>query len=317
MLIILAHKNPSVLQSENLTIVTQVKRFGTHCWVEHGHVLRQGGGTEGIRMEHFGYAEDGASQPLFFQQELDEEKQTRGIDRWNPGAGPRLILTQDPLGKDKDYGSYLVFRKLKQDVHGFEKNIEVFAKALQVNKEEAAARVVGRYRDGRSLIPATTPLGSPRRKPVLPNNFLYDTDWKGQHCPFHAHIRRMNPRWETNSAEYDRRIARRSISYGTLEEAKAGKEVGLLFMCYQQSLENQFEALQGEWAYTPKALPPTGYDGLIGRKLPEPSTDMPQWHIPEHATEAFIGGCVTPKGGEYFFAPSLRVLLNRLKHARL
>jgi Dyp-type peroxidase family len=304
-LIILAHRDPNVLQGEKRTLVTQVEKFGTYCWVEDGHVLRD---TKGMRMDHFGFV-DGHSQPLFFQQDLSKEKEERGIDLWNPSAGPCLVLTLDPLGRETDYGSYLVFRKLEQDVDGFTDQLRELAKALQKDEEDAAAFVLGRYRNGQPLVPHTTPQApSGLNKPVIPNNFRYDMDWNGRRCPFHAHIRRMNPRWETNTAEYDRRIARRSISYG----ARGDKSVGLLFMCYQQSLEHQFEALQGEWAHTPKGLPPSGYDGLIGRKLVSSSTGGPQWHIEVCTTEAFIGSCVTLQGGEYFFAPSLSFLRSRL-----
>ena len=318
-MILVAHSEQNVLDKTIYKLETQLSQLTTRYWIERGEVLRR----DGRRVEHFGYAGDGASQPLFFQQDLDKEERERGIDQWNPGAGPQLVLTHDPLGGALDYGSYLVFRKLEQDVEGFAAQLRTLTDQLRrlknddaqwIDEEYAAALVAGRFRNGQPLIHHTISWAPPGlHRTLIPNNFRYDMDWNGQLCPFHAHARRMNPRWETNLAEYDRRIARRGIPYGV----PGTKPVGLLFMCYQQSLKNQFEALQGEWAYTPKDFPPSGYDGLIGRKLAPSSTGGQHWHIQGGTTEAFIGNCVTLKGGEYFFAPSLNVLRNLLRRPRL
>jgi Dyp-type peroxidase family len=303
-LILLAHHNKNTLQEAQQTLVdNHIRPFTVHSWMEYGHVLYKE--EDGAREEHFGYA-DGLSQPLFFQCDLDTEAQTRGIDQWNPGVGPHLVLTRDPLGEEMvDYGSYVVFRKLEQDVARFAEQIRSFAQAEGVDEQIVRARVVGRFRDGTPLVLSDAPSVPTDAKTVGPNNFRYDTDWQGQRGPFNAHIRRMNPRWAPGSLAYDRRIARRGIPYG----ARGDKSVGLLFMCYQQNLKTQFEALQGEWAQTPAAFPHTGPDSLIGRvPTGEQSTAPKRWAILGQVTAPSMSDCVTLKGGEYFFAPSIRVL---------
>ncbi|MCE2661350.1 MAG: Dyp-type peroxidase, partial [Microcystis sp. 53602_E8] len=80
-------------------------------------------------------------------------------------------------------------------------------------------------------------------------------------CPFHAHIRKTNPRGDTgivesspgfNEAlkiEKNHRITRRAVSYGENDATKEPeKDSGLLFICFQSSIENQFNFMQARWA---------------------------------------------------------------------
>lgn len=296
-LILLAHQDKEALDAARQSLIdAPVRPFVAHAWVENGAMLGASQDEARPRVEHFGFA-DGLSQPVFFQSDSERK---RPKTSWHTGVGPHLVLTRDPLGGDTDYGSYLVFRKLEQDVAGFEKQLHALAAALSISPDEAAARVIGRFKDGRPLALAATASSLA----AIPNtdNFRYDIDWAGKHCPFNAHIRRMNPRWVPGELRYDRRIARRGIPYGT---PGSGQPVGLLFMCYQQNLASQFEALQGEWAHTAQAFPPSGEDALLGHNAASPGTGGQQ------ALPA-MGGCVTLKGGEYFFAPSLHVLRTRL-----
>lgn len=300
-MILLAHHDKNMLLDAQKTLIDDyIGPLTAHHWPESGNVLRR----DGLSVEHFGYV-DSHSQPLFFQRDLEKERQERGIDEWNPGVGPHLVLTQDPLGEvTTDYGSYVVFRKLEQDVARFERQIHSFAQDMGIDEEVAMARVVGRFRDGTPLVRSDTPSGSPGA--MVPNNFRYDTDWDGQRCPFTTHIRRMNPRWAPGELEYDRRIARRGIPYSAPDD----KSVGMLFICYQQSLKDQFEALQGKWAQSPEAFPPTlEADRLIGREpTGEELDELKKRAVPGQATAPSVSNCVTLKGGEYFFAPSKRVL---------
>ena len=105
-------------------------------------------------------------------------------------------------------------------------------------------------------------------------------------CPFHAHIRRLNPREESavnvatlanNTAERRHQIARRSIPYGvSLEVTRDDYPVnqlptfkaGILFMGFQRSLSNQFGFLQIEWANSGTRSGSQiriGVDPIIGR----------------------------------------------------
>jgi deferrochelatase/peroxidase EfeB len=108
--------------------------------------------------------------------------------------------------------------------------------------------------------------GTIEARQATANDFNYRQDRIGDKCPFHAHIRRLNPRGETAvnqvssaavAAERRHRIARRSISYGVspgvlLDYGQVNQlptcGVGILFMCFQRSLSNQFGFLQIVWA---------------------------------------------------------------------
>jgi hypothetical protein len=99
-------------------------------------------------------------------------------------------------------GSFVVYRKLQQDVAGFWQFLEREAARL-FEREDAermiwlAARLVGRWPSGAPLVLA--PHGDDRQ---LGNrdDFLYRDDGGGLSCPIGAHIRRANPRDDIMSA---------------------------------------------------------------------------------------------------------------------
>lgn len=185
---------------------------------------------------------------------------------------------------------------------------------------------VGRFRDG-------TPVTLSQKDGMdlaRANNFTYADDAQGLQCPFHAHIRKVNPRGDTvvgrnasADAERGHRIVRRGITYGKrrpdLRDAP-GYGVGLLFMCFQRSIANQFALMQRMWAGNPCfAKPAAGRDPIIGQRAPGEIAGAPQWPVewgkPETKPVEF-GGYVTLKGGEFFFAPSIRFLTTcRSAHA--
>ncbi len=75
----------------------------------------------GDGIEHFGYV-DGRSQPLFIAEDLDHERETTdGTDRWDPLVPLQHVLVPDP-GCTHAFGSYLVYRKLEQDVRAFKRS---------------------------------------------------------------------------------------------------------------------------------------------------------------------------------------------------
>jgi deferrochelatase/peroxidase EfeB len=144
--------------------------------------------------------------------------------------------------------------------------------------------------------------------------------------------------------ELGHRIARRGITYGGPLSAADGlddlpeKGVGLLFMCYQSDIWEQFEFIQRFWCNNPNFLEPgqsnnsnpnyekTGLDAVIGQKqgeqfdpvigeAPKPPQNWPQeWDKPTIQPpvqpENQFGQFVTLKGGEYFFSPSITFLRN-------
>ena len=223
--------------------------------------------------EHFGF-DDGISNPFFKGTGAHRnnvigggkvtDKNPGTIEGWEPLETGEFILgykdeafeyPEAPmpplLGRN---GTYMVFRKLHQNVGSFETYIRETAKRLGVEEEFLKAKFVGRWPNGAPLATfptkesaddfgkryqaasaqwrnATTPeekatafevYAALRTKLVA---FNYDDDLAGAHCPIGAHIRRSNPRgsleygrtgaFETHGALTNRRrILRRGLPYG-------------------------------------------------------------------------------------------------------
>jgi len=328
-MILLADDDEQLLLRRARQVLSQVRAVGRVLAIERGRALRN---ETGLAIEHFGYA-DGVSQPLFLQSDLDREsQQAGGIDKWNPAAPLNLALIKDPNVRAEDcFGSYFVFRKLEQNVRGFKQREEELAEALgfgsEEEKERAGALVVGRFEDGTPVVLEKVAPATPANPPI--NNFKYDLDDpSATKCPFHAHIRKTNPRGDVaknfgvdeEQAERSRRIVRRGITYGERKDdlesddlnTKPTKDVGLLFMCFQSSIPHQFGFMQKSWANNVDFVKPgTGRDPVIGQKGNDPA--VPQTWSQEWGgtnTKQFdFGDFVTLKGGEFFFAPSIPFLL--------
>jgi deferrochelatase/peroxidase EfeB len=212
------------------------------------------------------------------------EKDGGKVDVWNPFEPLKLVLLPDPLTKDPDcLGSYFVFRKLEQNVRGFIIEEQQLAEKLGLqgaDRDRAGAMAVGRFRDGTPLVLSPTDGFAPPQE----NNFRYaSSDPDALKCPFHAHIRKTNPRGDivkrgvTEEAERSRRIARRGIPFGernpdpdhfnALGDVPSGG-VGLLFMCFQSSIRKQFAFMQRGWANNKDFVhkPDTGLDPVIGQR---------------------------------------------------
>jgi Dyp-type peroxidase family len=270
--------------------------------VEFGKVIRN---EYGRAIEHFGYV-DGISVPVMLREDL------KPTTHWSPVAPLGQALVRDPGGAaDISFGSYMVFRKLEQDLPAFERAEHQLARMLglvEEDEERAGAMLIGRFEDGTPVVLAKEDGLSPDQ-PV--NDFNYADDPLGQRCPIHAHIRKVNPRGESvtqkspfcedERAERAHMIVRRGITY----------DAGLLFIAYQSSIEDQFEFMQRYMANNPGFVTSSaGLDPIIGQQASAPY----QWptHWGEAATPIAapfgIGSFITLKGGEYFFAPSLSFL---------
>jgi Dyp-type peroxidase family len=329
--ILLAHDDESELNREARVILQEVREFADVVAGERGKAMRN---ENCETAEHFGYV-DGRSQPLFLTEDIEDEcRKEPGTVAYDPSAPPNLVLVRDPNGAgDVSFGSYLVFRKLEQNVRDFKKAEEELARKLGLkgdDKERAGALIVGRFEDG-------TPVVLHKKEGFsdpIPNNFDYSKDRDGGRCPFHAHIRKINPRGETvdpRATEEERRrqmekershrIARRGITYGErCREPKdepegedlPTKDVGLLFMCFQSDIANQFEFMQGQWANDKDPLrQKTGIDPVIGQADGQAKDQSwpTTWGGSDRKTFSFAD-FVTLKGGEYFFAPSISALTN-------
>lgn len=318
-MVALADDAAEVVEAKTQEVLEEVADVAEVLTIESGTVLRN---AKGESIEHFGYV-DGRSQPLFLKVDLDFEKDGDGIDAWDPSAPLNLILVQDPFtGEVDSFGSFLVFRKLRQDVAGFNTAVEELAARLAADQPLAGAMVVGRFKDG---TPVTHQKGDGGG---AFNNFAYGADQVGNRCPFHAHIRKANQRGSNRllreEEERRRRIVRRGIPYGIRgppgSEGRGGGEVGLLFTSFQSSISRQFEFIQRSWVDNPNfpefLLIPglnTGDDPLIGQH-PRGTQKWPRtWgqggRILGRRRFNF-GDFVTLRGGEYFFAPSLSFLKN-------
>lgn len=274
--------------------------------------------SKGQSVEPFGFV-DGISQPIFVKTDLPSGQPSGSYD---PSAPLSLVLVRDPNGSGPySHGSFVVYRKLKQDVAGFHDDVRTLADKLRINSSLAAAYAVGRFSDGTPVILSDTPTGQPD------NSFQFALDPDGARCPFHAHIRKTNPRGDTGRSnqaplevERSHRIARRAFSYGS----ENGNNVGLQFFCYQSDISNQFEFIQSAWSNMTHFLQmDTGLDGLIGQ-IPMPPGECKRqenvggaqhwpnaWGDPSKGTTSYgFGRWVALQGGAYLFAPSICFLKN-------
>lgn len=328
-------------------------------------------------IEPFGFA-DGISQPVIDwerRQSTDLHERDRysnllaagevvlgypneyGLYTTRPLIDPRedglaqVLPEAEEAPSLKDFGrngSYLVIRQLQQDVPGFWQFLDREAGSLPEKREELAAKMVGRQRDGAPLAPreAGDIPGIPPEAGF--NHFTYERDGQGHHCPISAHIRRANPRsgdfppgvtgffsrllkilgFGRQRADEDlvassrfHRLLRRGRSYGPLlapedavkPEAPAA-ERGLQFIVLGASISRQFEFVQNAWVMSSK------FGGVQQERDPLLGTREPLAN--GEATDSFRrpdpGGpvrqtCrlpqfVTVRGGGYFFMPGLRAL---------
>lgn len=186
--------------------------------------------------------------------------------------------------------------------------------------------LVGRFEDG-TPIQLSDEAGIIRSAVI--NNFDYNIDIPSK-CPYHAHIRKSNPRSSMpvgfGGVQQAKKhiMARRGIPFGSRQDEPNDGQldnkpvladgVGLLFMSYQASIINQFEFIQKNWVNNPgfPHLDPTVPDGLdpvIGQGVPrEAGAYAVKYGNPLTLARAGFDQFVHMKGGEYFFAPSMNFL---------
>lgn len=339
-LVLIAHENEAktaALVKKLVELITDAGAKVVH--IQHGKALLN---AKGDGIEHFGYV-DGRSQPLLLAEDIDHEAANGGIARWDPTFPLTAALVPDPgvpvpAGEvNTSFGSFFIFRKLEQAVRAFKTREQQIADTLGlVNdaRESAGAMIVGRFEDGTPVTQSNTAQGL---API--NDFNYTGD-PGSRCPFHAHIRKVNPRGtggaEPVAQERLHIMPRRGIPFEDVKRAIHPDElpessslaeflanvapklpvngVGLLFMAYNAVLGQQFKFTQQTWANNPNfPIPGThGIDPVIGQGTNAPGAQvMPkEWDNPAASTNAGcpFAGFVTMKGGEYFFSPSLSFL---------
>jgi Dyp-type peroxidase family len=145
------------------------------------------------------------------------------LDGLNTNLGP--IAVAGPTWAEN--GSYLVFRRLRQDVKGFHSFLKTAAAKLaatnpalaNLTPDKLGAKMVGRWKSGAPILKAPD-----RDNPALAEDLDFefeDEDSQGLVCPFAAHIRKTYPRDTerfggavNESATQTRRLLRRGIPFG-------------------------------------------------------------------------------------------------------
>lgn len=147
------------------------------------------------------------------------------------------------------------------------------------------------------------------------NAFHYVDDPAGTAVPRSAHIRKVYPRDEDTPGGGEnntqlRRLLRRGIPYGaslnlTNPAPNDDGDRGLLFLCYQASIEDQFEFVQKAWVNNPDF--PEGGDGEDPVMAQSPAGRFTCPGSTPAVTSA-LAHFVKTTGGDYFFQPSISAL---------
>ena len=291
---------------------------------------------EGAR-EHFGFT-DGFSQPAI-EGVSDDRSPGGGVPL--PGGGWRALapgefvlgypdedtrddplrrLPNAPVGPLGRSGTYMVWRKLHQDVALWRRVLHDAARYYHPDgdTERLAAKVVGRRRDGTPLVTEPDRSDMPSDMPSVStapglNDFRYADDPDGRRCPLGAHIRRANPRDALGfdgALSFRHRMIRRGMPYG--EELPEGvmkddrADRGLVFVSFQASISRQFEAVQMQWLNDGNIFG-LGHDKDFvlgdphGKGKMTIEGDPPFFLAPQ---EAFV----KTRGGEYLFVPGMSAL---------
>ena len=293
--------------------------------------------------EHFGYA-DGFAQPAV-EGSSDDRARGGGVPLkgggWRPLAPGEFILgypDEDtradpkqrlpsapaaPLGRS---GTYMVWRKLYQDVARFRRVIRKAAELYEAGDEHLlSAKVVGRWTNGAPLVKyPTKPPADFDAKSEGANDFRYDKDSDGMRCPVGAHVRRSNPRDALGAVKgpggkvtgfdghlsFRHRMIRRGMPYGPpLPENVTkddGTDRGLVFVSFQASISRQFEGVQVQWLNAGNIFG-LGHDKDFILGDPNGKGKMTiQGKPPYFLTPQEV--FVRTRGGEYLFLPGMSAL---------
>ncbi|MFK4724643.1 Dyp-type peroxidase family [Bradyrhizobium niftali] len=287
-------------------------------------------GSEG---EHFGFADpisqppiEGAGSPSYPGDGVLQDDGT-----WRPLKPGEFVLgyedeadragtqTPEPLELRLN-GTFMVFRKLYQDVAAFRRYLATAAKTLygsddKYHQDLVAAKLMGRWPSGCPVdLSPDKDDGAIAADPLRRNNFTYAGDDDGLRCPLGSHLRRSNPRLtplKRATAVRRHRLIRRGVEYGpplkpgVLEDD--GVDRGLINLFIQADIERQFEFVQREWmkggefiGLDPNEQDPINGIGGEGSQMVVPGAKQPfLFDLPTF---------VKVKGGEYLFVPGLKAL---------
>jgi Dyp-type peroxidase family len=266
--------------------------------------------------EHFGFA-DGLSQPTIADPRAGpHNRKGRGtpasMRRWKDVAPGEFVLgyldeegvlPPTPLRPFTRNASFMVVRKIQQHVAAFTNFVLDAARGDERRAEEIAEKMVGRRKDGRPLFETKA------NDPDWLNDFRYGDDIEGLRCPVGSHIRRSNPRdglGFQGRLTKRHRIIRRGMPYGPRAKEPSvedHKDRGLMFVCFQASIERQYEVIQRNWLNDGDAFGlGTDKDFLVANE----SSPM---LIPRRGAAPMVllpqPSFVTTRGGDYYIAPGL------------
>jgi Dyp-type peroxidase family len=335
-LVILKALNTELLERELARFTAGIEQAQGVSVVHEQHTQM----LKGAR-EHFGFA-DGFSQPALAGA-VEDGSFADGVaekgGKWRGLALGEFILgyededrllpsaPAEPLGRS---GTYMIYRKLAQDVALFRRTLSDAARLYGGDEEKLAAKVAGRWRNGTPLV-LSPDAPIPDFDPSDPRNnaFQYlDTDPDGVRCPLGAHVRRTNPRdalgWKGLDASgllsYRHRIIRRGMPYGSplpdsaeaadgvseAEQAAEPPERGLVFVCFNASISRQFEGIQTQWVGDGNAFH-VGHDKDYFLGDSSTTNKMTVQGEPPFMLSP-QPSFVTTRGGEYLFVPGLAAL---------
>jgi Dyp-type peroxidase family len=277
--------------------------------------------------DHFGFL-DGISQPKIQEAPKADESSDVAAGEFVLGyPDGRGELQPAPALDDKSEigknGTYVVLRQIEQDVGAFNRWLERHGKD-QSEREALAAKVIGRWRDGRPLVD----FAAPGAHPPPDAYFDFTEDRFGLKCPLGSHVRRANPRDDLrdsddndkDSADLSKKIAahhriiRRGRIYGPLwrptpeQPQPDASRRGLYFMCLIASISDQFEFIQQAWVNNPS------FRGLYGEVDPlvgASNTALRSFTVqaqPVRCRYSDLPGLTAVRGGAYFFMPAIRAL---------
>jgi Dyp-type peroxidase family len=304
------------------------------------------------RKEHFGFS-DGIGQPVFegqFGNDTVSEAQGRGKltpqGTWEPLATGEFLLGHPDEAQEIPgaamppelvrNGTFLVYRKLHQNVKSFNDYIDPAAAAYAVGRPNLAipdareiimAKMAGRWSDGVPISVKPTlaewkafqaQVPDPEQRIEMTRDFSFKDDPQGVKCPIGSHMRRVNTRDSLDTVgdlgsalNNRRRLLRRGLPYGEgPADDNSGHGVIVLAMC--ASIARQFEFIQQQWLqYGLDASAGNDDCPLLGTRLGGQSkfvipVDPEGQDIPHICSQ--LPKFVQSRGGEYFFVPSITAL---------
>lgn len=215
--------------------------------------------------EHFGFI-DGTSDPQLSKSKAGKRYSNQvnlgeilcGYSNLADKTGG-YVTAPDFIRSLLDDGSFLAVRKLRQDIEALEEALnaaqaQAAAAGQALTRQDFMAKMMGRWPGGHPKAgqPLAAVIGPASKES---NDFHFETDKDGKLCPFHAHIRRANPRIRNPEAgSRPPRFVRRGMSYGRhlvrrghdahTPRDSLDQERGLIFMAYNANLGEQYELVQ-------------------------------------------------------------------------